>query len=258
MMMTMVMRPQVASMVMLHRVAQRHRLALGVAVAIGHEQAERDQRDAEQQAGHDAGHEQADDRDGAAGRQRIDHRVVARRHHDRLQRGADGDVGGEDARIADLFHLRDHHRADRRGVGDRGAGNAGEERGGEDVDRRQAAAHPHHADDDIGELDQALRHAAFRHDGAGEHEEGNGEHRHLGDAVGDFQHHRFGRNADPQRADQRAEAERIGDRHADAEAEEQRSQKNEEVHGAPCPSRTPPARRADRRGLRAGRWSGAR
>ena len=86
----------------------------------------------------------------------------------------------------------------------------------------------------VGEADQAMRHAAFRHDGAGQHEKRNGQHRHLADAVGDFQHHRFRRNADPQGADQRAEAERIGNRHADGEAEKQRAEQNEEVHVGPA------------------------
>ena len=92
------------------------------------------------------------------------------------------------------------------------------------------AAHAHHADDHVGELDQTLRHAAFGHDGAGQHEERNGQHRHLADAVGDFQHHRFRRNADPQGADERAEAERIGDRHADRRSTETASKENKEIH----------------------------
>ena len=49
-------------------------------------------------------------------------------------------------------------------------------------------------------------------------------------AVGDLQHHRFERNADPEAAAMAAEAERIGDRHADEKAEKHRCQKYEDVH----------------------------
>ena len=86
----------------------------------------------------------------------------------------------------------------------------------------------------LAKRDQPPRHAAFGHDRAGQHEERDGQHRDLADAVGDFQHHRFGRNADPQRAGERAEAERVGDRHADREAQEQRAEEDQEVHGMPC------------------------
>ena len=90
--------------------------------------------------GKDAGEEQMRDRDRAAGGERVDHRVVRRRDQQRLHRAADRDVGGEHARVARLDHLRDHHRADRRRVGDRRARDAAEERAGEDVDQREAAA----------------------------------------------------------------------------------------------------------------------
>ena len=50
----------------------------------------------------------------------------------------------------------------------------------------------------LAKRDQAPRHAAFGHDRAGQHEERDGQHRELAHAVGDLQHHRFERNADPQ------------------------------------------------------------
>ena len=189
-----------------------------------------DQRRAEQQAGNDTGHEQAGDRDQAAGRERIDDRVVARRHEDRLHRRADRDVGGERARIADLGHLRNHHRADRRRVGDRRSGNSAQKRGGDDVHRRQSAANADHADQHVGEGDQALRHAALGHDRACEHEERDGQHRDLAHAVGDLEHHRFERHADPQRAGDRGEAERIRDRHAEREQDEKTAEENRDIH----------------------------
>ena len=115
------------------------------------------------------------DRDRAAGRERVDHRVVRGRDQQRLQRARDRHVDGEEPRVALLDHLRDHHRADRGGVGDRRARDAAEHRRGEDVDQREAAADE--ADEDLGEVDDALRHAAFGHDAAGEDEERDREQR---------------------------------------------------------------------------------
>ncbi len=171
-------------------------VALRMLVAIGDHQAQDDQREAEQQAGKHARHEQCADRNRAAGGQRVQHRVVARRHQQGLHRGGDGQVGREHPGVAGLFHLRDHHRADRRGVRDRRAGDATEEGGRDDVDNREAAAQSGVADQNVGECHQPFGHAAFGHDGAGEDEERNGEHRHLADAVRDLQHHRFQRDAE--------------------------------------------------------------
>src|SRR5216684_3003668 len=213
-------------------VAHRHGDAARMVAAIAHDQHEDDQRDGEQQPGHDPGHEQADHRDGAAGRQRIDDGVVARRHEQRLDRGADRHVGGEDAGIADLLHLRDHHRADRRGVGDRGARDAAEEAGGDDVDDREAAAHAHDADQHVGEGDEAPRHAALGHDRAGEHEERDGQHGEFADPVRDLQHDRFVGDVHLPGGEQRGEAEPVGDRHADHEAAEQDGDDDQNVH---CP-----------------------
>ena len=80
----------------LHRLPHRHRRAARMTVAIRDHQTQHHQREAEQQARHHAGHEQADDRNRAAGRQRIDHRIVAGRHQQRLHRRGDGHVGGKD------------------------------------------------------------------------------------------------------------------------------------------------------------------
>ena len=44
--------------------------------------------------------------------------------------------------------------------------------------------------------------AILGHEGAGQHEEGNGEQRELVDAVGDRDRHRVQRDVDPPRADQ--------------------------------------------------------
>ena len=151
------------------RLAQRDDLAFREVVAVGDDQAQDHQRQAEQQARDDAGDEQMRDRDRAAGRERIDHRVVRGRDQQRLQRAGDRHVDGEQPRIAVLDHLRDHHRADRGGVGDRRARDAAEHGRGEDIDQRQPAADE--ADEHLGEVDDALGHAALGHDGAGEDEE---------------------------------------------------------------------------------------
>ena len=213
----------------LDRLAERDDLALGEVVAPRDVEAQDHQRQAEHQARDDAGDEQVRDRDRAAGRERIDHRVVRGRDQQRLQRARDGDVDGEQPRIAGLDHLRDHHRADRRGVGDRRAGDAAEHRRGEDVHQRQPAADE--ADEHLGEVDQARRHAAFGHDAAGEDEERDREQREIVHAVGGLEHDGFERQVDPQRREDRGKPERIGDRHAEQAQHAEAADQDEHVHG---------------------------
>ena len=191
---------------------KRDGVALGKIVAPGDVETERHQRKPEQQPGNDAGHEQMRDRNGAARRERIDHHVVRGRDQQRLQRARDRDVDGKEARIAAFDHLRDHHRADRGRVGHRGSRDAAEHGRGENVHQRKAAADE--ADEHLGEIDDALRHPAFGHDGAGENEEGNGEERKIVHAVGCLERDRFERNVHPERRKHGREAERISDRHA--------------------------------------------
>ena len=45
--------------------------------------------------------------------------------------------------------------------------------------------------------------------------------------LGDLDHHRVERHVDPQRADQRGEAERVGDRHADHHQHEEAAEQDE-------------------------------
>ena len=174
MMMT-VTRPQKASAAMHSAWRKRIDLALREILPVGDDQAQDHQRQAEQQARDDAGHEQGADRHRAAGRERVDHRVVRGRDQERLQRARDRHVDGEEPRVALLDHLRDHHRADRGGVGDGRPRDAAEHRRGEDVHEREAAADE--ADEDPGEVDDPLRHAALGHDAAGEDEERDREKR---------------------------------------------------------------------------------
>ena len=228
--MTTVTRPHSASTRDLAGLAQRHRLALRVAAPIREEQAQAHDAGAEEQARQHAGEEERRHRDRAAGGERIENGVVRRRDQHRLHRAADRDVGGEDLRVALLDHLRDQHRADRRGVGDRRAGDAAEERRGDDVDERQAAAH--RADEDPRQVDEANRHAALGHDRAGEDEERDREQREAVDAARDLDHHRLERHVDPERAEDRGEAERVGDRHADHAQHHERAEQDGDVdHG---------------------------
>ena len=223
MMMTTVSSPQNASTMILS--ARRGGIGspFGKFAPARDQQDQRHQAEPEQKARDDAGEEQIGDRDRAAGRERIDHRVVRRRDQQRLHRARAGHADGEQPRIAVLHHLRDHHRADRGGVGDRRARDAAEEGGRQDVDQRQAAADE--ADEHLGEVDQALGHAALGHDAAGQHEERDREQREVVGAVRDLEHHRLERDVDPQRREQGGEPERVGDRHAER-AEDARSRRS--------------------------------
>jgi hypothetical protein len=89
----------------------------------------------------------------------------------------------------------DHHRADRSGIGHGGARDRAEHGRGEDVDQREAAADE--PDKHLGEIDDALGHAAFGHDAAGEDEERDCKQRKSRHAGSGLQHDRFERQVDP-------------------------------------------------------------
>ena len=201
---------------------------LGKLALAGDVQAVRAQAGAQQQTRQHAGEEQGGHRHRAAGRHRVDDRVVARRDQDRLHRTADRDGGREAARVAVLFHLGNQHRADRGRVGHRRAGDGAEECRGQDVDQRQTAANE--ADQHAGERHQPARHAALGHDGAGQHEAGDGQQRELVDAAGDLDHHAVERKVDPPGADQRGQTEREGDRHADQHEDREAAEQHQCVH----------------------------
>ena len=55
----------------------------------------------------------------------------------------------------------------------------------------------------LAEGDEAARHAAFRHDRAGQYKERDRQHREFADAARYLQHHRLERDVDPQRAGKR-------------------------------------------------------
>jgi hypothetical protein len=77
--------------------------------------------------------------------------------------------------------------------------------GGDDVHRGQSSAYADHADQDVGKRNEAFRHAAFGHDRAREHEERNGQHRHLAHTIRNLEHDRFKvarRSTSPRRSPQ--------------------------------------------------------
>ena len=71
----------------------------------------------------------------------------------------------------------------------------------------------------------------FGHDAAGQHEERDREQREIVGAVGDLEHHRLERDVDPQRADDRAQPERIGDRHAERAQDREGAEQDDGIHG---------------------------
>jgi hypothetical protein len=214
----------------LDRLAQWHGLASGVAIAIGEDEAQHDQRCTEQETRSDPCHEQANDRDRAAGGERINHRVVARRDEQCLHRGADRHIGGKDARVAGLLHLRDHHRPDRRSVGHRGARNPAQKCGGKNIDHRQPATNAGDPDQHVGERHQPPCHAALGHDGAGEHKKRDRQHCEFTDPARHLEHHRFERDTDPISAGKRPQTERVGNRHTESKADEECPDDDQDFH----------------------------
>ena len=176
------------------------------------DQNKNDQRQTKEQGWDDAAHEQVSHGDRPARGDRINDHVVRGWHEKRLQRARDRDIDREQARITVFDHLRNHHRADRRGIGHRRSRDATEHRRGDDVDERHAATNE--ADEHFGEVDQTFRHTADGHDRAGEDEERNGQQREPAHPAGDLKHYRFKRDSGIERGENGGNAERIGDRHA--------------------------------------------
>src|SRR5262249_47923014 len=130
--------------------------------------------------------------------------------------------------ITVLDHLRNHHRADCRGVGDGGARDAAEHGRGDDVDERHSPANE--TDEDLGEVDEALGHAADRHDRASEDEERNGQQRETAHTARNLEHHRFKRDPGVERGGNGGNAERIGDGHTHQTDDGETANENEDVH----------------------------
>ena len=117
--------------------------------------------------------------------------------------------------IADLAHAGDHDRADGDHGGRRRARQRREQHAGEHRGDRQPALEMADAGD--GEADDAARHTAGRHEGRGQDEERDGEQRVVAvegveQGLGDRAER--GLRVDEQE-DDRGQAERDGDRHAD-------------------------------------------
>src|SRR5262249_46146690 len=105
-----------------------------------------------------------------------------------------------------------------------------EHRGGDDVDKRHPAANE--ADEDLGEVDEALGHAADRHDRASEDKERDCQQRETAHAAGDLEHHRFKRDAGVERGENGRNAKRIGDGHAHQTDDGETTNENENIHDA--------------------------
>ena len=86
-------------------------------------------------------------------------------------------------------------------------------------------------DEHLGEIDEAVRHAAFGHDAAGENEERDRKQREVVHAVGGLEHDGFERKVDPERREDRRETERIGDRHAEQTEDAEAADQDDHVHG---------------------------
>ena len=155
------------------RLRHRDHATLGVVAFTRHIQTINRQTQTQQQARKNTGHEQRSHRHRAAGRHGINHSVVAGWNQDGLNRTTDSDRRGEWTRVTVFFHFRNQHRPDRRRIGHRRAGNRAEKGGGQNIDQRQTTAHK--ADQHAGKSNQSARHAAFCHDGAGQHKTGDGQ-----------------------------------------------------------------------------------
>ena len=165
---------------LLHEALQAERRALRVVALDGDDVGADHQAGRQQRARQVAGQEQAAHGDAARGR-RVDDHVVARRNEQALAGGGDGDGDGEIVVVALADHHRDEDGAQGRGVRRRGAGDAAKEVGRDDVDHRQAAAHP--ADQRVRQRDQLIGDAA----GAHEHAHGDEErHGHQGERTDAF------------------------------------------------------------------------
>src|SRR5262245_21999842 len=212
----------------LDRLTQRHDLASGELVPVSDDQNKNDQRQTKEQGWNDAAHEQVSYGDRPARGDRINDHVVRGRDEKRLQRARDRDIDREQARIAVLDHLRDHHRADRRSIGDGRARDATEHRGGDDVDERHSATNE--ADEHLSQVHEALGHTADGHDRAGEDEERNGQQREAAHPAGDFEHYRFKRDPGVECGENGGNAERICDGHAHQTDDGETTNENEDVH----------------------------
>ena len=173
------------------------------------------QRDRHQQAGNDAGEEQAADRD--VGRDAVDHHRQ-RRRDDRADRGGcRRDRGRGFGVVALVAHRLDLERADAARVGDRRAGHAGEDHAAEDVGVAQPAAQP--ADAGGGKGEDPLGDAGGVHDVAHQDEQRRGEQRkrigRLRDLLRDDAH------GEPAEGDEREGREPHGGEQRDAEQQRQ-------------------------------------
>lgn len=200
--------------------AHAHALRTAVIAQARHDENGDDQRQADQQAGQDAGHEHLRHR--RAGQHGVDdHRHRRRQDHAQLAAGGHH-RRGERTRIAAPLHLGNHHRADGRGGGRGRAADSREEHGGQHRGAAQAALDP--ADQRQAQVHQPPGDAAGLHQAPGQHEERHGHQRErvhrLEHGLGHGQQRHVARQQRRQRRDAQAQG------HGDAGGEQQQQQNN--------------------------------
>ena len=203
-----------------------------IAAPPGDDQCEADHQCRQQQARHDAGHEQGSDR--GIGRDAVQHQDDRGRQQDAERAGCGDDAGAEALRIAVFDHGRQDDRADRDHGRDTGAGNGGEQCRGRDTSQAQATRPM--ADQGRGEGDHAPSDAAARQERARQDKERDRHDREIIEAGEQLQPDAFDRHrghGEHERQDRQTQRDR--DRHAGQHQGGQDAEDQGRAH-APVPS----------------------
>ena len=147
-----------------------------IALLVGDDEVDNDEQGTHHQGGAQAGQEQV--ADGGVGGDAVDHQRDAGGHDDAQAAGHGGQAGGVGTVILGLYHVGDQDTAHGGGGGRAGAGDGAEEHTGHHGGGAQAAGGV--ADELIGHVDQPLGQPARLHQGAGQHEAGDG---HQGEGL---------------------------------------------------------------------------
>ena len=180
------------------------------------------QAEADHESGHDAGHEQAGDRDVAD--RAIDHGGDARRHQRRDGGGGSDDRGDEGGRVALPLHRAAQRAAHHGDVGGGRSRHLREEHAEDDDDLRQPA--PDMPDQRQRQIGDPHHHVGRTHELADQQEERDRQQRFGIHAVENLLDDRRQRNVGQQRADEHARHQRKRHRHAEI-AEEQEAERHQ-------------------------------
>ena len=178
------------------------------------------------QAGHVAGHDQADDR--GTGQNGVDDQDAGGRADQTGRSGSDVRGSGELLVIAGSLLLGEHDAADGDGRGDRRTGQRAEHGVADNVGVGQTARDA--ADEGLCEVNEFLRDAAGVHQNAGQDEEGNGEQREAVNAGNHLLAGNEGGKVDRQGSRDRNEGRNDqghGDRDAQREHQEEAGQQQQ-------------------------------